>query len=78
MGACAYLEIGQFAFRAHIDGQARVPGARERDRFFMRRYSLAEIENENERRVRYAWYGNWPRQLLTTTYPEWRARWLPE
>jgi putative Mg2+ transporter-C (MgtC) family protein len=24
MGACAYLEIGQFAFRDHIDGQARV------------------------------------------------------
>jgi PelA/Pel-15E family pectate lyase len=46
------------------------------DPFFMRRYSLAEIENE--RRVGYAWYGNWPRQLLTTTYPEWRARWLPE
>src|SRR3954467_12971571 len=24
MGACAYLEIGQVAFRDHIDGQARV------------------------------------------------------
>jgi len=24
MGACAYLEIGQFAFRDHIDSQARV------------------------------------------------------
>lgn len=24
MGACAYLEIGQFAFRGHIDAQARV------------------------------------------------------
>src|SRR6185369_10045160 len=24
MGACAYLEIGQFAFRGHLDGQARV------------------------------------------------------
>src|SRR5690242_1485518 len=24
MGACAYLEIGQFAFRGHVDGQARV------------------------------------------------------
>ena len=24
MGACAYLEIGQFAFREHIEGQARV------------------------------------------------------
>lgn len=24
LGACAYLEIGQFAFRDHVDGQARV------------------------------------------------------
>jgi putative Mg2+ transporter-C (MgtC) family protein len=24
MGACGYLEIGQFAFRDHIEGQARV------------------------------------------------------
>jgi putative Mg2+ transporter-C (MgtC) family protein len=24
MGACAYLEIGQFAFHDHIEGQARV------------------------------------------------------
>jgi putative Mg2+ transporter-C (MgtC) family protein len=24
MGACAYLEIGQFAFRDNVDGQARV------------------------------------------------------
>lgn len=24
MGACAYLEIGQYAFRDHIEGQARV------------------------------------------------------
>jgi putative Mg2+ transporter-C (MgtC) family protein len=24
MGACAYLEIGQFAFRDHVDAQARV------------------------------------------------------
>jgi PelA/Pel-15E family pectate lyase len=45
------------------------------DPFFMRRYSLAEIDNE--RRVGYAWYGNWPRQLLATTYPEWQARWVP-
>lgn len=43
------------------------------DPFFMRRYSLAEIDNE--RRVGYAWYGNWPAQLLATTYPAWRQRW---
>ncbi len=24
MGACAYLEIGQFAFRDHVEGEARV------------------------------------------------------
>ena len=41
--------------------------------FFMRRYSLAEIDNE--RRVGYSWYGNWGRTLLATTYPAWRARW---
>jgi hypothetical protein len=40
----------------------------------MRRYSLAEIENE--RRVGYAWYGNWPARALATTYPAWRARWM--
>jgi PelA/Pel-15E family pectate lyase len=43
------------------------------DPFFMRRYTLAEIDNE--RRVGYAWYGNWPAQLLATTYPAWRERW---
>jgi PelA/Pel-15E family pectate lyase len=45
------------------------------DPFFLRRYSLAEIDNE--RRVGYAWYGTWPAQLLDTTYPAWRARWAP-
>jgi PelA/Pel-15E family pectate lyase len=45
------------------------------DPFFMRRYSLAEIDNE--RRVGYAWYGNWPARLLSTTYPAWQARWAP-
>jgi len=45
----------------------------EDDPYFMRRYSLAEIENE--RRVGYAWYGNWPARALTTTYPAWRQRW---
>jgi PelA/Pel-15E family pectate lyase len=45
----------------------------DEDPFFMRRYSLAEIENE--RRVGYAWYGNWGAQILSTTYPQWKARW---
>lgn len=44
------------------------------DPYFMRRYSLAEIENE--RRVGYSWYGNWPARALTTTYPAWRQRWM--
>jgi PelA/Pel-15E family pectate lyase len=42
------------------------------DPFFMRRYSLAEIENE--RRTGYAWYGNWPTQALAD-YSAWRTRW---
>jgi hypothetical protein len=33
---------------------------------------LAEIDNE--RRVGYAWYGNWPQRLLTVDYPAWQAR----
>lgn len=39
--------------------------------FYMRRYSLAEIENE--RRVGYAWYGNWPAAVLTE-YEAWKAK----
>lgn len=29
---------------------------------------------EHERRVGYAWYGNWPSKLLNKLYPEWRQR----
>jgi len=43
------------------------------DPYFMVRYSLAEIDNE--RRVGYAWYGNWPTSLLAVEYPAWQARW---
>ena len=43
------------------------------DPFFMRRYSLAEIENE--RRVGYAWYGDWPASLIATEYTAWQQRW---
>ena len=39
----------------------------------MRRYSLAEIDNE--RRVGYSWYGDWPARLLSTDYPAWKAKW---
>ena len=38
-----------------------------------RHTSLTEVENE--RRVGYAWYGNWPLKLLTTEYPEWKSKW---
>lgn len=45
----------------------------ETDPFFMRRYSLAEIENE--RRVGYSWYGDWPASVLASEYPAWQLRW---
>ncbi|WP_211243797.1 pectate lyase [Runella limosa] len=35
--------------------------------------TLAEIENE--RRVGYAYYGNWPVKLLSTEYPNWVQKW---
>lgn len=34
--------------------------------------TLAEIENE--RRVGYSWYGNWPASLISTDYPAWKAK----
>lgn len=37
------------------------------------RATLAEIENE--RRVGYAYYGNWPAKLLSTEYPNWLQKW---
>jgi PelA/Pel-15E family pectate lyase len=43
------------------------------DPFYMRRYSLAEIDNE--RRVGYSWYDDWPARLLSTDYPAWKAKW---
>lgn len=36
--------------------------------------TLAEVENE--RRVGYAYYGNWAAKLLSTEYPEWAAKWI--
>ena len=44
------------------------------DPFYMRRYSLAEIDNE--RRVGYAWYGDWPIRALAA-YPAWVVKWQP-
>jgi len=37
----------------------------------IRKRTVAEIEYE--RRVGYAWYGEWPRQLLEKDYPAWHA-----
>lgn len=34
--------------------------------------TLAEIENE--RRVGYSWYGNWPASLINTDYPNWKNK----
>jgi PelA/Pel-15E family pectate lyase len=41
----------------------------------VRRYSLAEIERE--RRTGTVWYGTWPRRLLESDYPTWRAKSVP-
>lgn len=38
-----------------------------------RKKTMAEIENE--RRTGYAWYGNWPAQLLKKDYPNWLKKW---
>lgn len=34
-----------------------------------RKKTIAEVENE--RRIGYAWYGNWAEKLLATEYPDW-------
>jgi len=36
------------------------------------RYDVSEIEAE--RRNGYAWYGNWPNELLDKDYVSWKAR----
>ncbi len=43
------------------------------DPYYMMRYSLAEIDNE--RRVGYAWYGDWPADVIGAEYSAWLARW---
>jgi PelA/Pel-15E family pectate lyase len=39
----------------------------------VQRANLADIENE--RRIGYAYYGNWPAKLLSTDYPAWVKKW---
>jgi PelA/Pel-15E family pectate lyase len=58
--------------RPFFSSRCEVPECDD-DPYFMRRYSLAEIDNE--RRVGYAWYGDWPNRLLSVDYPAWRAAW---
>jgi PelA/Pel-15E family pectate lyase len=41
----------------------------------IKRYNLSEIERE--RRTGTPWYGEWPRLLLASGYPQWRARLTP-
>jgi PelA/Pel-15E family pectate lyase len=67
----SFYEIG--TNRPIFSSRCEVPECEE-DPSFVRRYSLAEIDNE--RRVGHSWYGNWPAQLLATTYPAWRERWV--
>ena len=37
------------------------------------REHLADIERE--RRLGYAWLGDWPREMLTRDYPRWQQKW---
>ncbi len=46
--------------------------------FFVGRDSIAKptlAEIENERRIGYAYYGNWPAKFFSTDYPTWVAKW---
>jgi PelA/Pel-15E family pectate lyase len=40
----------------------------------VKKQTLAEIEQE--RRAGYNWYGYWPSEMLSRTYPAWVARWV--
>lgn len=42
----------------------------------IRKYQLADINYE--RRVKYSWYNNRPRDLLSKDYPQWRDKWSIE
>ena len=63
-----FYELG--TNRPIFSSRCEVPECTD-DPFFMRRYSLAEIDNE--RRVGYAWYGNWPAAALSE-YQAWKAK----
>lgn len=63
-----FYELG--TDRPFFSSRCEVPEC-DADPFFMRRYTLAEIDNE--RRVGYAWYGNWPAAALSE-YQAWKAK----
>lgn len=63
-----FYELG--TDRPIFSSRCEVPEC-EADPFFARRYTLAEIENE--RRVGYAWYGDWPAAALAE-YEAWKAK----
>jgi PelA/Pel-15E family pectate lyase len=63
-----FYELG--TNRPIFSSRCEVPEC-DADPFFMRRYTLAEIDNE--RRVGYAWYGNWPAAALAE-YGAWKAK----
>jgi len=63
-----FYELG--TNRPIFSSRCEVPEC-DTDPFFMRRYSLAEIDNE--RRVGYAWYGTWPAAVLSE-YQAWKVK----
>jgi PelA/Pel-15E family pectate lyase len=63
-----FYELG--TDRPIFSSRCEVPEC-DRDPFFARRYTLAEIDNE--RRVGYAWYGDWPAAAIAE-YAAWRAK----
>jgi PelA/Pel-15E family pectate lyase len=63
-----FYELG--TNRPIFSSRCEVPQC-DSDPFYMRRYTLAEIDNE--RRVGYAWYGDWPADALAE-YQAWKAK----
>jgi PelA/Pel-15E family pectate lyase len=63
-----FYELG--TDRPIFSSRCEVPEC-EADPFFQRRYTLAEIENE--RRVGYSWYGDWPAAAISE-YAAWKAK----
>lgn len=60
-------EAGSVVWARFYDIETNKPMFVGRDS--VKRWSLTEIENE--RRVGYAWYGGWPKDLINKEYPKW-------